>query len=108
MLRTENLLTMIGVWVFIGAVGKVLPKTSDTAGWARLQPLAPLILCAAAVWIPGLQPAEMGAGTRIMLALCLGFGVGHVHKIIRQTGFGDDERIEAKREARESASDNPR
>lgn len=97
-LRTENVLTMVGVWVFIGAFSKVFPRTGDSSGWARFQPLAPLVLCLAAVWIPGLQPAEMGSGTRIMLALCLGFGVGHVHKIVRQTGFGDDERIERKKD----------
>jgi hypothetical protein len=98
LLRTENLLTMIGVWVLIGAFGQVFPSFSDRAGWARFQPLAPLALCELAVWIPGLQPEDMGLGARVMLALCLGFGVGHVHKIIKQTGLGDDERIERAKE----------
>ena len=94
LMRFENLLTMAGAWVIVKTAPKFLPKKfAKTALGARFQPLAPLVICSIAVWLPGLQPDDMGIGTRIMLGIVLGWGSGHVNKIWRQSVFGEDSRI---------------
>lgn len=93
MLRYENLLTMVGCWVFISTLTKVFKTSAKSKLVAKLLPLAPIIFCEGAVWLPGLQPAEAGIGERLMLGLVLGFGSGHIFKIWRQSVFGKDTRI---------------
>ena len=95
MMRYENLIIMFGAWVAVGVVGKVFPKFRGSKIGARLQPLAPFIFTMGACWLPGLLPPEVGLGERLMLGLILGWGSGHMHKILKQTLFGNDSRIKA-------------
>jgi hypothetical protein len=101
MLRLENLVTMAACWIAVGAFGRVFPSFAKSTIGARLQPLAPIGFCSAAVWLPGLQPDDMPLGMRVMLGVILGFGAGHMHKILKQTGFGSDSRIKTRGETLE-------
>jgi hypothetical protein len=97
MWRLESLLIMSAVWALMGAAKKVAPKFMQHAIVARLLPLVPIALCSGAVWIPGLVPAEMQIGPRIMLGVLLGTCAGQSHKILKQTGMGKDTAIESKK-----------
>ena len=93
--RPENLALVVGVWSIISGMAKAFPKLAKRRVWARVQPLlAPALCIAAMLWLPGLKAAEgLSIGDRIVLGLVLGFAVGQVHKLIKQTWLGKDERI---------------
>ncbi len=91
--QPQNALIILAVWALIQAAKKTLPELANKPMFARLEPLLPLILCSAAVWIPQATAEDIGTGERIMLGLVLGFAVGHAHKILGQTAFGRDRRI---------------
>ena len=92
-LLPANLAVVVGVWVLITTLHKAVPELKGKGWWARLQPVLPLVLCTAALWIPGAAQADQSAADRILLGLLLGFAVGHAHKIVKQTGMGADARI---------------
>jgi hypothetical protein len=96
--RLESLLTMAAVWVLMSAAKKTIPKVMQNPLVIRLLPLVPIALCSGAVWIPGLAPAGIEAGPRIMLGVVLGAGAGQAHKILKQTGLGRDPAIEEKKD----------
>ena len=109
MLRYENILIMFGAWVATGLVGRMFPKLAKHHVGARLQPLAPFLFTAAFSWLPGLIPEASGIGERLMLALVLGWGSGHSHKILQQTVFGSDSRVvEHKTEKLRASQDLPK
>jgi len=93
MTRYENLLIMLGATIVVGLIGKLIPKLSSHPIGARLQPLAPFVFTMGFCWIPGLLPEASSGGERLMLGLILGWGTGHVHKILKQSVFGEDDRI---------------
>lgn len=92
-MRPENLLLMFAVWAFIGTAKKALPDIAASAVFARIAPVLPLALCVAAMWMPGVQQASLGVGEKVLLGCVLGFAVGHLHKLTKQTFLGNDERI---------------
>ena len=92
-LKPENLAVVIGVWVILTTVKQVIAGIVEKAWWARIEPILPLVLCTAALWVPGAAQAGMSLADKLLLGLLLGFAVGHAHKIISQTGMGKDDRI---------------
>lgn len=91
LLRPEHALIACAVWVVLGLVRRTAPCLETNRVWLRMLPLMPTILCSWAVWVPGLvegSPAE-----RVLLGVVLGAFCGHLHKFLKQTVFGDDERI---------------
>jgi C4-dicarboxylate transporter len=96
LMRPSNLILMTAVWALIGSLKKAAPELNNSAAFARVAPLLPIVLCIGAMWIPGVEHESMGVGERILLGCVLGFAVGHVHKLTRQTFLGKDERIGVK------------
>jgi len=92
-LQPENLAVVVGVWVLLQSIAKAMPKLSANSLWARIQPLLPLVLCVAALWIPGAAQEGMSIADKLWLGLLMGYFVGHTHKIMNQTALGRDERI---------------
>ncbi len=92
-LEPANFAVVVGVWVIITTLHKMIPELKGRGWWARLQPVLPLVLATAAMWMPGVAQASMTFGDKVLLGLLLGFAVGHVHKMVKQTGMGKDERI---------------
>lgn len=93
LLRQENIYVMAAVVSLLAALKKVAGKMSNHSLYVRLAPLYPLVLCSAAVWIPGLQPDGMTPGAKILVGFILGGACGWVHKLYTQTIMGKDARI---------------
>lgn len=92
-LAYENLAVVVGCWIVITTAQRAAPEFFKRPIVARLLPIFPLVLCTAALWLPGVAQAAMSIGDKILLGLLLGFAVGHAHKIITQAGLGKDARI---------------
>jgi len=96
LLRPENLYLMVAMYAVLTTAQKVLPER-----WinhplvVRLAPLYPLVLCSAGVWVPGQQPADMSAGSKVLVGLVLGWACGHLNKVWKQTVRGKDSRIQS-------------
>lgn len=93
LVRYENVLVMGATWIVVGLLYKLVPWFKTAPIGARFQPLMPVVLASGFVWIPGAMPAATGIGERIMLGIILGFSCGHMHKVLKQSGMGDDKRI---------------
>jgi hypothetical protein len=96
LVQTENLLIVAAVWVLISAACRAFPRLKAHRLWARIAPVLPILLCSAAVWIPGCADPELGIGSRILLGIVLGAMVANAHKIFGQTVLGKDERIKPR------------
>jgi hypothetical protein len=84
-----NALLMVAVWTGIQTTRRVLPQfLTGTAPLARFMPLAPLVLCCIAVWIPGpwLNPDETW-GQRLVLGVVLGALTSNLHNIASRLGL---------------------
>jgi len=92
-MRPENLITVLGVWILLDAFRRSVPKASTSGLYARLVPWMPLVLCIAAQWLPRVGIVDAALGDKVLLGLVLGFAVGHAHKLIAQSVLGKDERI---------------
>jgi hypothetical protein len=78
----------------ITTLRKVLPaKWNDNKLIVRFMPLYPLILCSIGVWIPAQQPADRGAGSKVLVGLILGWACGHLNKVWTQTVRGNDQKL---------------
>ena len=99
-----NLLIVSSVWILLGRVRKSLPKVKATAFYARLEPLLPIILASAAVWVPGAVEDTMTIASRIFLGVVLGFLAAHGNKVFRQTALGRDRRIRKKAKTHENVA----
>lgn len=91
--QIENLLIVAAVWTLLTTTHRMFPKIKAHSVWARLAPAAPILLCSAAVWIPGAADSAMSVGSRIMLGITLGAMTANAHKILKQTALGQDARI---------------
>jgi len=92
-LQTPNLLIAMGSSVLLGAMHRVFPEVRRHHFWARVAPLAPILLCSALVWIPGAGIQGISVADRIMLGIVLGALSANAHKIFKQSAFGHDSRI---------------
>ena len=84
-----NALLMVAVWSGIQTARRMLPKLlTGTAPLARLMPVAPMVLCCLAVWIPGpwLNPEETW-GQRLILGVVLGALTSNLHNIASRLGL---------------------
>lgn len=97
LMRVEHLLIVAVVWILQSTVVRVAPRFKKTRFYARTAPVAPLLLCSIAVWIPGVVADDLGIGSRIFLGIVLGALTANGHKIFGQTVLGNDERINGKK-----------
>lgn len=96
-LTQHNLVIAAAIYMLLGAVKKSAPELVQHRLWARIEPLAPVLLASAAVWIPGLAATQgLGIGDRIMLGLVIGAIVAYGHKLFRQSLLGRDDRIQLR------------
>ena len=93
MIRYENILIMAATWILISVLGRVLPKWRETAAGARLLPIAPFACTSGLVWLPGLRQPEAAWGELLVLGIVLGWGSGHIHKLLLQSVLGRDAHI---------------
>ena len=91
LMTAENWLIMAAVSVSIHTVQLFMPGLERNPTWGRLLPVLPVLLCSAAVWMPGL--VDGSAGQRIALGIVLGVFDGQAYKLLRQTILGHDRRI---------------
>lgn len=91
-LAPTNLAIIVGVWVLLTTAQRVGPEVFARPLMVRLLPVLPLVLCIAALWLPGIT-APATIGERVLLGLLLGAAVGHAHKLLVQTGLGRDARL---------------
>lgn len=96
LMTVPNLLIVAGVWTLIQSVVKAAPGLLTHPVAARILPLVPILLCSAAVWIPGAVEGDPTIGSRIFLGIVLGALCGHAHKIFKQTALGQDTRINGR------------
>lgn len=92
-LKPENMAVVVGVWVIITTAKKAVPEFMSHPILVRILPVIPIVLCVAAMWLPGVGQTDMAVGDKILLGLLLGFAVGHAHKVVKQAGMGKDARI---------------
>ena len=98
LMRQENLYLMAATYALLTTIQKVMPPNmGDHHLSVRLSPLYPLILCSIGVWVPGQQPVDMSAGSKVIVGIILGWACGHLHKVWKQTVQGKDSRIESAR-----------
>lgn len=86
------LLLMIAVWSVLQAVRGAAPPAMFVQGsWGgRLLPLAPVIACSVAVWIPGpWLPGDVVWAQRVVLGIVLGTMTAHMHTILSRFGLHD-------------------
>lgn len=82
-LASSGLLAAIRAW---------MPTVDKNRWWARVQPIAPLVLCVGLVFLP--TSAVVGRwGDKLILGLALGAISTVAYKTFRQTLRGQDERI---------------
>ena len=96
-LTPHNLGIMIAAWFLIAMSRKIFPVFYAKSVVIRLLPLFPMLLCMALIWLPGLAPKGATWGWKLVLGILLGWGVGHLHKVLKQTVLGKDVYIEGKK-----------
>lgn len=93
-----NALLIAAVWIGIQSLKRAMPDEWFDPGKiaARLLPLAPMVACNIAVWVPGpwLDPAE-SAGQRVILGTILGAMTANFHTIASKLGLHSLLRLEA-------------
>ena len=84
-----NVLLIVAIWTIIQTTRRALPSLlADGKPLAKLLPLAPLIGCCIAVWIPGpWLEADDSAGQRIVLGVVLGALTANFHNIASKLGL---------------------
>jgi hypothetical protein len=95
-LTYQNALVMAGTWGLLETVTRALPKVFTLQVTVRFLPFASLVICSAAVWIPGVVPSDMPIGIRVFLGINLGVWAGWFYKVWKQTIRGRDARLPAK------------
>lgn len=85
----ENVIIMVATWVLISTARKMVPTFFGKRWVIRFLPAAPILICSALVWMPGLRP-DMGWGGVVLLGVILGWGSGHMHKLVSRTFLGSD------------------
>jgi len=97
LLTKENLGVMVAAWTILSVAKKVLPGLFKKSVMARILPLLPMVLCMGMVWLPGIRPKGVDWGWLLVLGVVLGWGVGSLHKVLKQTVLGQDALIQAKK-----------
>lgn len=88
LLTPQNLGIMIAAWFLIALPKRMFPEFFATPIMKRLLPLMPMLLCMALIWLPGLRPKNVEWGWMLILGILLGWGVGHLHKVIGRSILG--------------------
>ena len=90
LLRYESLMITSAAWVIIQAGSKGWPAFSKSSIGARLKPGASIVICTAMAFLPSFRLEGQEWDEALLLGIVLGSGLSHAHKILKQTGFGDD------------------
>lgn len=93
-LTPENLGIMVASWFLISISRTMFPNFYAKPVVIRLLPVFPLVLCMMFIWLPGLTPEGTTWGWKIILGIVLGWGVGHLHKVLNQTVLGKSASLE--------------
>lgn len=99
LLKPAPLLIMVGCWILLDLVYRLLPdQIRDSKAAVRLAPFYPLVVCQIAVWLPGIY-LGLGHTERALTGLLLGWASAHIFKIVTQTVLGKDHRIQGFEDA---------
>lgn len=91
-----NVMLIVAVWTGIQMTRRVLPAYfTPQSVLGRLLPMAPIVCCQVAVWIPGpwLDASETAA-QRVVLGTVLGALCSNVHAVASRLGLHDLLRLE--------------
>lgn len=77
----------------LAAIRQYMPAVDEHRIWARVQPVAPLVVCTALVFLPSATVAGKW-GDKIVLGIALGALSTLVYKVAVQTILGRDKRIQ--------------
>jgi hypothetical protein len=94
-LTPANLGILIASGGILAAIRQSFPAIDQHRWWARIQPVAPLMLCVGLIFIPGASDIPRWGG-KLVLGLAIGAFSTVGYKTIRQSLFGHDERITDK------------
>lgn len=83
-----NLLICAAVWSCIQLVTRTWPQYFATKLALRIKPFAAVVICVGLCLMPGVQPADLSSGNKVLLGVVLGSFAGQVHKVIKQSIFG--------------------
>jgi len=106
LLTPQNLGIMVASWTIIAVSRRMFPSLFKKPIMIRLLPVLPILLCMALLWLPGLRPAGVEWGWMLILGILLGWGTGHLHKILKQTVLGD-KILKAPEEPEEKPEEKP-
>lgn len=101
LLTKENLAVMVAAWTILSVSRKMFPKLYQKPIMARLLPVLPMALCMAMLWLPGIRPVGVDWGWMLILGIVLGWGVGALHKVLKQTVLGQDAIIQNGKNGKE-------
>lgn len=104
LLTKENLAVMVAAWTILSVAKRVLPGLFQKSVMARLLPLLPMLLCMAMVWLPGIRPEGVDWGWLLVLGVVLGWGVGNLHKVLKQTVLGQDALIQNEKKPKKTVT----
>lgn len=84
-----NALLMVAVWTLIQLVRRLFPGAlTGSSTLTRFMPLAPILLCCAAVWIPGpWLSSDETWGQRLVLGVVLGALTSNIHNLLSKLGL---------------------
>jgi hypothetical protein len=83
-LKLENLMVVVAVWVVVNRFSKAFPKILRMAVVRKVWPLVPLVLCISAMWLPGIAQSSLAIGDKILLGLVLGGAEEIAHKVLKK------------------------
>jgi hypothetical protein len=93
-LTVTNLGIILASAGILAAIRNGIPSVDQHHLWARVQPVAPLVICTALVFLP--SATDVGRwGDKVILGIALGSLSTLVYKTITQSVMGRDQRIQA-------------
>jgi hypothetical protein len=98
LLTPWNVLLMVAVWTIIQTVRRVAPSMfAHGTVLARLLPVAPVVLCQIAVWIPGPWVSEATtAMERVVLGTVIGACTSNLHAVLSKLGLQSILKLDVK------------
>jgi len=91
-LTVTNVAIFLATGALMVAVRQCAPSVDQHPVWARVQPLAPLLIAVGLIFIPGASDVQH-AGGKLIVGLAIGGLVSVGYKTVLQTFLGRDQRI---------------
>lgn len=84
-----NVLLVVAVWTVVQTIRGMFPGWLSKGGkLASVVPALPIVICSAAVWIPGpWLTSDASWGERVVLGVVLGALTANGHSIVKKTGL---------------------